>query len=304
MSNSDIELRQRELMERLNDIRRQIERLDTKEYPAAADLVHTSGTESVGGLKTFITNVIIAATATTGNALRVIRNLTATSTDAPVVDIVQDHTGDDQIALRVQQDGTGDLLSLFDGATEKFKVADGGNVTASGVQHIYGSGSGDATLEVHGGAGSERDIVLASGSLPRFIWRLTNTAESGSNAGSNLVLNSRADAGGVLQTVISIVRATGIVSFVSNVIVGDKLGVGPTAPAGKAHIDQDSTTAALPVLVLDQADVSEPMIEFETTVGTGNTIEAKGAKVLTTTHFLKVKLPDNSIAYIEMGTIA
>lgn len=89
--------------------------------------------------------------------------------------------------------------------------------------------------------------------------------------------------------------------------IGGNLGIGTgiaAPPAGKVHVDQSSTTGAIPVLVLDQADVSEPMIEFETTVGTGNTIEAVGAKTLTTTHFLKVKLPDNSIAYIPMGTIA
>ncbi len=65
----------------------------------------------------------------TGEALKVTRDLTAASTDSPVVNVVQDHTGDDQIALRVQQDGTGKILSLLDGASEALAVADGGGVT-------------------------------------------------------------------------------------------------------------------------------------------------------------------------------
>lgn len=54
---------------------------------------------------------------------------------------------------------------------------------------------------------------------------------------------------------------------------GGNFGMGVAAPAGKAHIDQSSTTAAIPVLVLEQADLSEEMIEFVTTVGAGNPID-------------------------------
>ena len=42
---------------------------------------------------------------------------------------------------------------------------------------------------------------------------------------------------------------------------------------GQAHIDQASTTAAIPVLTLDQADLSEEFIDFVTTVGAGNPID-------------------------------
>jgi len=72
----------------------------------------------------------------------------------------------------------------------------------------------------------------------------------------------------------------------------------------RLHIDQNSTTAAQPVLYLDQADISEEMIEFNTTIGTGNAIEAVGAKTLTTTHFIKVTLPGALTRYIPVGTIA
>ena len=70
------------------------------------------------------------------------------------------------------------------------------------------------------------------------------------------------------------------------------------------HVDQASTTAAIPVLTLDQADISEEMIEFVSTIGTGNAIEAAVAKTLTTTHFIKVTLPGSLTRYIPAGTIA
>ena len=40
------------------------------------------------------------------------------------------------------------------------------------------------------------------------------------------------------------------------------VGIGITVPAAKAHIDQASTTAATPVLLLDQADVDEDYIKI------------------------------------------
>jgi len=81
-------------------------------------------------------------------------------------------------------------------------------------------------------------------------------------------------------------------------------GIATIFPTAQLHVDQDSTTAAEPVLLLDQADVSEEMIEFATTIGVGNAIEAVGAKTLTTTHFIKVTLPGALTRYLEVGTIA
>jgi hypothetical protein len=84
----------------------------------------------------------------------------------------------------------------------------------------------------------------------------------------------------------------------------DRIGINSATPTALLHIDQLSTTAAIPVLYLDQADVSEEMIEFNTTIGVGNAIEAVGAKALTTTHFIKVTLPGSLTRYIPVGTIA
>lgn len=89
-----------------------------------------------------------------------------------------------------------------------------------------------------------------------------------------------------------------------NIPESGSVGIGTTSPGSTLHVDQSSTTAAMPVLTLDQADVSEEMIEFVTTIGEGNAIEAVGSKSLTTTHFIKVTLPGGLTRYIPCGTIA
>lgn len=82
------------------------------------------------------------------------------------------------------------------------------------------------------------------------------------------------------------------------------VGIGTIVPTAKTHIDQASTTAAIPVLTLDQADLSEEFINFVGTVGTGNSIEAVGAKSLTTTHFLRMQIDGVGYVYVPAGTIA
>lgn len=85
----------------------------------------------------------IKQTRTTGNTLRAERDLAAASTDGPVVNLIQDNTGDDQALIRGQQDGSGAILELYDGATLVLRAADGGRLdvyniiralTASGLR--------------------------------------------------------------------------------------------------------------------------------------------------------------------------
>lgn len=86
----------------------------------------------------------------------------------------------------------------------------------------------------------------------------------------------------------------------------DRVGVG-VALAGhlaKFHVDQFTTDAAIPVLYLDQADLSEEFIEFASTIGVGNPIEAIAAKSLTITHFIRVTVTGVGLLYFGVGTIA
>jgi len=82
-----------------------------------------------------------------------------------------------------------------------------------------------------------------------------------------------------------------------------QIGIDVAAPLGQLHVDNPGTVAQ-PVLYLDQGDIDQKMIEFATTIGVGNAIEAVGGKTLTTTHFIKVTLPGALTRYIPVGTIA
>jgi hypothetical protein len=79
---------------------------------------------------------------------------------------------------------------------------------------------------------------------------------------------------------------------------------GSGAPNGRLEVSQNSTTAAIPTLELEQADLSEEFINFVTTIGVGNPTEAVGAKVLTTTHFIRIQIDGVGYRYIPVGTIA
>ena len=83
-----------------------------------------------------------------------------------------------------------------------------------------------------------------------------------------------------------------------------RMSLGTLNTTAMMSIDQSDGSAAIPVLFLDQGDPSEEMIEFATTIGTGNAIEAVGGKSLTTTHFIKVTIPGGLTRYIPVGTIA
>ena len=83
-----------------------------------------------------------------------------------------------------------------------------------------------------------------------------------------------------------------------------RLGISETTPAGKLHVNQASTSGAIPVIHLVQADIDQDFFEFETTIGTGNAVEAIAAKSLTTTHFVKVTLNGVGTLFFPIGTIA
>lgn len=105
----------------------------------------------------------------------------------------------------------------------------------------------------------------------------------------------------------SLLRFTHYVSGTAKVgmtLQGVGAGFGSTNPAARVHIDQTDTGGAIPTLLLDQADLSEEFIEFTGTVGTGNSIEAVGAKTLTTTHFLRMNITGVGYVYVPVGTIA
>lgn len=167
-----------------------------------------------------------------------------------------------------------------------------GSNTVAVSEVFFGEGIVDATptaYTINGTGGSGTDIAGAD-------IQIAGGKGTGDAAGGDILLQT-ADAGASGATLQSLTTK-------AILTVAGNFGVGVTTLLGRAHFDQGSTTAAIPTLYLDQADVSEEMIEFNTTIGTGNAIEAIAAKTLTTTHFIKVTIPGGLTRYIPCGTIA
>jgi hypothetical protein len=59
--------------------------------------------------------------------------------------------------------------------------------------------------------------------------------------------------------------ASGVPTATTN--IGGLIGICEVAPAAKLHVKQESTTAAIPVLELEQLDTSEPFVNFTGTSG-------------------------------------
>lgn len=95
---------------------------------------------------------------------------------------------------------------------------------------------------------------------------------------------------------------TPAISATSASLVGVQISTGMQ---GRLHVYENNATGARPPLWLEQDDVDQHMMGLEcATIGTGNAIEAKGAKTLTVTHFVKVNLAGVGDRYFALGTIA
>jgi hypothetical protein len=98
-------------------------------------------------------------------------------------------------------------------------------------------------LIINAAAGVTRDIQWRTAGTSRWFLRVTSTPESGSSAGSDFELHSRSDAAAD-TTVISIVRATGAVSFSGAVSVGTNLIL--ASPTTASTVGAAGGASALP----------------------------------------------------------
>jgi len=148
--------------------------------------------------------------------------------------------------------GSGGKYNLFMDGTAPNHLAgelhigsttDAGNyplqVTISGFGMYAGiNSSSNGSFIVTGAAASNRDIFTgATAGVARWIARVNNVAESGSDAGSNFVLNAYTDAGTFIDSPISVTRVSGGDLTISRPLVlasytqGSELGADPAAPA-------------------------------------------------------------------------
>jgi len=76
------------------------------------------------------------------------------------------------------------------------------------------------------------------------------------------------------------------------------------ADSAVVRLEQTHTAGGANILHMVQNDVDKPFIGFETTVGTGNAIQAVAALNLTATHYIMVDIEGVGTRYFAVGTLA
>lgn len=188
---------------------------------------------------------------------------------------------------------TGDLLAIVDVSASQTKritvenlidaIEANANVFTGG--NVFNTTTYADTLlgrRTAGGGGAA--IVVAA----RFVAKpiADGSASDGYGPAIEFDLDDAETTGGPLATVGAIrdgadnsgafvVQTVTLGTYTDRLIIKNNGNVliGTTTDQGQLTVDQSSTTAAEPVLVLDQADLSEEFINFISTIGAGNPID-------------------------------
>jgi len=181
----------------------------------------------------------------------------------------------------------------------------GGHIAFNGAVDAYSSGipsqiDGDYTARVSGvlgmflGTNAEGGTFFISGAPQGTNQALTQyfkIAIAGPSAGTVIVNDS-----GLSTADFTIEGDTDTSLFFTDASV-DRVGIGASSLSGKLHVDQASTTAAIPVLTVDQADVSEEFIRFIGSSANGvltqSIVEAVDVTTATIAGYLKIYVQDD-----------
>ena len=97
-----------------------------------------------------------------------------------------------------------------------------GKTAPLGILHLYKAGAATRVV-IDGDAAQNRIITYRTNGVQRFGLYVNNTAESGSNAGSDFAFRAYSDAGTLLSTPLFIKRSTGAATFSSSVTAADAI---------------------------------------------------------------------------------
>ena len=114
-----------------------------------------------------------------------------------------------------------------------------------------------ASDHIDGAPGTHRTLYFTTAGQKRWTLDVDNTAESGSNAGSNLLLSNYSDSGTFISNVLSIARATGIATFPNNVIFSGNINVGSCTGCG--GVTGSGTTNTIPIWTSSTAIGNSPI---------------------------------------------
>ncbi|HEY1878437.1 MAG TPA: hypothetical protein VGG68_00745 [Caulobacteraceae bacterium] len=133
-------------------------------------------------------------------------------------------------------------------------------------------------LYINGGAASNRGLWYQSSGVARWLVDVTNTAESGSNAGSDFAIYNYSDAGAYISTPLSITRSTGLttLNFGLNVTGAVEMS-GAVDVVGAFTMHTSATLYAGSPLYLTAPAGTGRAIYFQTSGATRWTVTADGA---------------------------
>lgn len=169
-------------------------------------------------------------------------------------------------ALVVEQDGVKDNVLVVNTATGRIGF---GTATPSEEFELEVDQNGLTRFLIDNNtagtsAGSELVTQNDLNKVMQFgIWSSSTTAYGAIASGESLAYTNATGFTFMVENGTGIIKfATGGSAERARLTAAGNLVIGNTVAAAKLHVDQASTTAAIPVLTLDQADVSEEFIRF------------------------------------------
>ena len=129
---------------------------------------------------------------------------------------------------------------LYRGAANTWYTGTSDGLYIDQANLTLATGADAGSFLITGNAASNRSMNFQTGGVNRWLFRANSTAESGSNAGSNFVINARADDGSNIGDAIFLHRATRAFGIADGITA-------PTAIAGYAFIYVDTADGDLKV---------------------------------------------------------
>jgi hypothetical protein len=115
-----------------------------------------------------------------------------------------------------------------------------GTNTPLGILHLK-TAAATTRLLLDGDAAQNKIITYRTAGVQRFGLYTNNTAESGSNVGSDFAIRAYDDAGTLLSTPLFIKRSTG------------NVGIGTTAPSARLNVRGSDTTSTTNALLIENS---------------------------------------------------